>query len=113
MFMEALDLYAKAILQTHSSLKRSDEEIALLDTYASIKSNLEIQVSRCDCELDWRWDFVLFLGFELVESLTSPTVGWIIVGADLETGYDILMADFQIQRNIPADEKIISWSCGK
>ncbi|OAY79398.1 E3 ubiquitin-protein ligase CHFR, partial [Ananas comosus] len=30
----------EAILQTHSSLKRSDEEIALLDTYASIKSNL-------------------------------------------------------------------------
>nr|CAD1834338.1 unnamed protein product [Ananas comosus var. bracteatus] len=30
----------QAILQTHSSLKRSDEEIALLDTYASIKSNL-------------------------------------------------------------------------
>nr|CAD1834986.1 unnamed protein product [Ananas comosus var. bracteatus] len=30
----------------------------------------------------------------------------------VKTGYDILMADFQIQRNIPADEKIISWSCG-
>nr|CAD1818674.1 unnamed protein product [Ananas comosus var. bracteatus] len=30
----------QAILQTHSSLKCSDEENALLDTYASIKSNL-------------------------------------------------------------------------
>ncbi|XP_065044527.1 uncharacterized protein LOC103989071 isoform X4 [Musa acuminata AAA Group] len=32
----------EAILQTFSSLKRSDEEIALLNTYASIKSNIVV-----------------------------------------------------------------------
>ncbi|XP_026658108.2 E3 ubiquitin-protein ligase CHFR isoform X3 [Phoenix dactylifera] len=36
----------EAILQTFSSLKRSDEDIALLDTYASIKSNLILGMQK-------------------------------------------------------------------
>ncbi|CAL5364873.1 unnamed protein product [Camellia sinensis] len=36
----------KDILQTDSSLKRSDEEIALLDSYASVKSPLVISTGR-------------------------------------------------------------------
>ncbi|PSS05038.1 E3 ubiquitin-protein like [Actinidia chinensis var. chinensis] len=37
------------ILQTDSSLKRSDEEVALLDTYATIKSPLVLNTGRKPC----------------------------------------------------------------